>query len=183
MALRLFRVSTRRQGALLAAQAGVDIHLATKADRSRIAAELFPTLVGDLAYDRRYFDALGEDDDVQCFLAESDGKIIHYSWVFLDARNSPLVRVPFDRKVLLEGDAYIGPVFTSPDARGLVYLQVLSQILQSLKDGGRIRRLLLMVDGRRPAAVAFYRRLGFKQIDRHGQPVAGASPSSRASVA
>ena len=164
-------------------QAGVDIHVATKADRPRIVAELYPTLVGDLAYDRRYFDALGEDDDVQCFLAESDGKIIHYSWVFLDARNSPLVRVPFDRKALLVGDAYIGPVFTSPDARGLVYLQVLSQILQSLKDGGRVRRLLLMVDGRRPAAVAFYRRLGFKQIDRHGQPVAGASPSSRASVA
>lgn len=156
---------------VFASQAGVAVQIATPADRPRIEAELFPTLAGDLAYDRRYFEALGQDDDVKCFLAESGGKIIHYSWVFLDATNSPLLRVPFNRAALRAGDAYIGPVFTSPSARGLVYLQVLSEILRFLHEGGRVQRLLLMVDGRRPAAVAFYRRLGFRQITRHGKPV------------
>lgn len=168
---------------VFASQPGVAVHVAAPADRPRIEAELFPTLVGDLAYDRRYFEAIGEDADVKCFLAESGGKIIHYSWVFLDARNSPLVRVPFNRAALRAGDAYIGPVFTSPSARGLVYLHVLSEVLRFMHEGGRVRRLLLMVDGRRPAAVAFYRRLGFRQITRHGEPVTVVASRSRVPAA
>lgn len=137
---------------------GLACRLATSADRTRIVADVFPDLVGAFAYDRRYFDAIDADPDLTCYLAESDGKIVHYSWVRRDASRSPLPVLPFGPT--RPGDAYIGPVFTSPKARGLVYPFVLGEVLRDLKAAGSLR-LLLMVDGRRPAALGFYRRLGF----------------------
>lgn len=139
---------------------GLTARVATRADRERIVRDLFPELVGELEYDRRYFEAIDADPGFKCYVAESDGRIVHYSWVRLDAAESPLASLPFGP--LRPGDAYIGPVFTSPRARGMVYLFVLGDILRDLKAAGK-GRLLLMVDGRRPSAVGFYRRLGFKE--------------------
>ena len=136
---------------------------ATSADRGQVVHDVFPDLVGDLAHDRHYFETLGADDGVRCFLGEVNGRIVHYSWVILDARQSPVASLPIGP--LREGDVYLGPVFTSPRARGLVYPFVLGTILNELKRLGR-RRVLLMVDGRRPAAVGFYVRLGFAKTGR-----------------
>lgn len=138
--------------------AGVISRVATAADRERVEADLFPEMTGDLAYDRRYFEAIDADPGFKCYIAEADGRLVHYSWVRLDAAESPLASLPFGP--IRPGDSYIGPVFTSPKARGMIYLFVLGDVLRDLKAAGK-ERLLLMVDGRRPAAVGFYRRLGF----------------------
>ena len=140
----------------------IDVWQAKPSDIDRIRTDVFPHLAGDLAYEKRYFDRLGEAD-VHCFIAESAGAIVHYSWVFTDIFDSPMMDVPFDRRCLAAGDAYVGPVFTVPGARGMTYLSVLPKLLEYLRDRGSARALVL-VDGRTPAAVAFYKRLGFRVL-------------------
>lgn len=139
------------------------VRIATPDDMDRIKSEIFPVLEGDLSYDKRYFRLL-DQPDIKCFLAEKDGKLVHYSWVFMDASSSLLMDVPFDKRKLRQGDAFIGPVFTTPNARGLVYLHVLSVILHYLQSNEYARRALGFVDGRNPAAVSFFKRLGFTEI-------------------
>lgn len=141
----------------------ITVTIATLEDLDRIKAEIFPLLVGDLSYDRRYFELISHPN-IRCFLAERDNKLVHYSWVFLEAFNSPIMDVPFNKSKLKYGDAYIGPIFTSPAARGFIYLQVLSTILHYLKNNAGAQRVLILMDGRRRSAVSFYKRLGFTEI-------------------
>ena len=140
----------------------VVVRRATPADRKRIEEELFPHLIGEQSADREYFDNLSEVDP-QCFLAESNGRFVHYSWVFADVFASPMTRLPINQSRLRSGDAYVGPVFTSPDARGMIYLHVLPMILNYLKASG-LKRVWVLVDGRNPSAVSFYSRIGFKTL-------------------
>ncbi len=143
------------------------VRVATPEDMDRIEAELFPCLTGEMVYEKRYFDLLGQEG-VKCFIAEKNGRLVHYSWVFLDAASSPLVDTPFDKRQFHEGDAYVGPIFTNPSSRGFVYPHVLPRIQQYLKQRDRTKRLLVLVQGMNPAAVSFYMRMGFKQIgDAH----------------
>ena len=73
--------------------------------------------------------------------------------------------MPFDKSWLQQDDGFIGPVFTSPAARGMVYLQVLIQILHYLKQSGAAKRVVLFIDEKNSAAARiFYRRLGFREI-------------------
>jgi ribosomal protein S18 acetylase RimI-like enzyme len=139
------------------------VKVATFEDLDRIKSEIFPSLKGELNYEKRYFDFLGQEG-IMCFLAEKDGKLVHFSWVFLDAFKSPMMDVPFDKSMLKKGDAYIGPIFTNRAARGLVYLQVLSKILLYLKENGYANRVVLFVEGRNSSAVSFYKRLGFREM-------------------
>ncbi len=140
----------------------INVWQAGPSDIDRIRADVFPHLTGDLAHEKRYFDHLGEAD-ARCFVAESGGAIVHYSWVFTDVFRSPMMDVPFDRRLLGKKDAYVGPVFTAPGARGMTYLYVLPRLLAYLRDAGAGRALVL-VDGRNPAAVGFYKRLGFRVV-------------------
>ena len=128
----------------------------------RIKEDIFPHLTGENAYDRKYFDQLGVADPC-CFLAETEGAIIHYSWVFLNVVESPLMAVPFDSSQLRDDDSYVGPVFTRPGARGMTYLYVLPVLLDYLREQNK-KRALVLVDGRNRAAVKFYTRLGFKVL-------------------
>lgn len=146
----------------------ISVRIATPEDQDRIESDIFPLLEGPLAYEKKYFRLLG-DPDVRCFLAESDRKLVHYSWVFLDAFQSPIVEPPFDRSQLRAKDAYVGPIFTSPACRGFVYLQVLSEILRFLRNEVSCERALVLVQGKNPSAVSFYKRMGFKEISG-GQP-------------
>jgi len=143
--------------------AALTVRVATPADLGRIQAELFPEMKGEQAYETRYFDLLGHDR-VRCFVAEREGRLVHYSWVFLDAHTSPIMDTPLDQRKLRKGDVYIGPVFTSPMARGFIYPQVLSSIVRYLKDTPGATRIVLLVQGRNPAAVTFYKRLRFEEI-------------------
>ena len=149
-------------------QEPINVRIATPADLTRIETELFPYMLDALYYDKRYFNLLGQPG-VKCFLAECRGRLVHYSWVFLDASLSPIVEVPFDRSQLRAKDAYVGPIFTSPDYRGFVYLQVLSAILRFLRDEVSCERALVLVQGKNPSAVSFYKRMGFKVI-KDAQP-------------
>ena len=141
----------------------ITVRVATLDDLERIKAEIFPLLDAELAYDIRYFESLSLPK-IKCFVAETGGKLVHYSWVFTDAFSSPLMDTPFDKSKLTTDDAYIGPIFTSPGARGFIYMHVLPDILSYLKENSRAKRALLLVDGRNPAAVSFNKRLGYKEI-------------------
>lgn len=140
------------------------VRVATRADLSRIHDELFPEMQGEQIYDKRYFDRLG-DDGVVCFIAERDGRLIHYSWVFFDLHVSPLAGAPVDRSCIREGDVFVGPVFTIPTARGFVYPHVLSTIIRYLQAQPMARRIVIFVYEKNPGAVAFHKRMGFTEME------------------
>jgi GNAT superfamily N-acetyltransferase len=143
---------------------GITVRIASTDDLARIQSDIFPLLEGHLSYDKRYFRLL-DQPNIKCFLAEKDNKVIHYGWLFMDAIDSPLMDVPFDKTKLQKGNAYIGPFFTSPNVRrGGISLHVHLMILHYLKDNTDVRRLLVLVQGKNPSAVSFYKRLGFKEI-------------------
>lgn len=147
--------------------ASIVIREATPLDVPRIQREVFPFLVGNLEYERRYFQSIGESSSVRCYLAEVSGSIVHYSWVNLNARASVLATLPVG--ALSDNDVYIGPVFTRPDAPGAIYPSVLTRVLRDLR-ALKKDRLLLMVDGRVSALPRFYRRIGFQQTGRPPGP-------------
>jgi GNAT superfamily N-acetyltransferase len=145
------------------AKGPLSVRIATLEDMARIESEIFPALDAEMQYEKRYFRFIG-DPKIKCFLAEHEGKLVHYSWVFLDASRSLLAEVPFDQKKLTSNDAFIGPVFTNQSARGLVYFHVMSAILDYLKNNTGASRAIVFFDGKNPAAASFYKRLGFKEI-------------------
>lgn len=139
------------------------VRVAEAADCARIEAELYPEMRGEQAEETKYFGLVG-DPGVRCFIGDRDGRLVHYSWVFLDAGASPIVDTPFNRQHLQPGDVYIGPIFTVPGARGFIYPQVLATIVRYLKSQPGARRIVVLVQGKNPAAVSFYKRLGFIEI-------------------
>lgn len=141
----------------------ITIRIATVEDMARIELEIFPELTSEMKYERRYFRLIGEAKII-CFLAEHDNRLVHYSWVFLDASRSLLAEVPFYQNQLTDTDAFIGPVFTSQSARGLVYFHVLAAILDYLKKNTSARRAIVFFDGKNPSAASFYKRIGFNEI-------------------
>lgn len=141
----------------------ISVRIATREDMTWIKSELFPYLTGDLAYEKRYFELL-DHPRIKCFLAQKDGKLVHYSWVFVDVFESPLMKLPFDKAKLKQGDAYIGPIFTCPEARGFIYLHVLSRILCDLKENNLASRVIVLVERKSASAVSFYKRLGFREV-------------------
>jgi len=145
------------------ASSAVSVRIAEPADMPKIKDELFPVMTGEQTEETKYFDLVGHPD-VRCFMAEKEGRLVHYSWVFLDAGSSPLVDTPFDGRLVCGGDAYIGPIFTAPGARGFIYPQVLSNIVRFLKEDPAVRRIVVLVQGKNPAAVSFYKRIGFSEI-------------------
>lgn len=152
------------QTVTMAPNSALTIRVATMADAARIHSELFTEMQGEQSYDKRYFDLLGRDD-VLCFVAERGGRLIHYSWVFFDVGASPMVETPVDRRCLREGDVFVGPVFTVPDARGFVYPHVLSAIIRQLQGTLGARRIVLFVYEKNQGAVAFHKRMGFTDIE------------------
>lgn len=141
----------------------VTIRRAEIADRTRIEAELFPFVGESEENDKRYIALLGTPG-VHCFVGEWDGRLVHYCWLFEDARRSPLLDTPFVQRRISDGDAYIGPAFTSPHARGRwIFPQSLSAILAYCAEKTSTRRLLLFVHKKNPGAVQFYTRLGFQR--------------------
>lgn len=141
----------------------VTIRRAEIADRVRIESELFPCIRESEENDKRYITLLGTPG-VHCFLGEWEGRLVHYCWLFEDAHRSPLLDTSFDRRRISDGDAYIGPAFTSPHARGRwIFPKSLSAILVYLADNTSARRLLLFVHKKNPGAIQFFSRLGFQR--------------------
>ena len=142
---------------------GLDSRIATVSDVVHLEAEFFGSSKWPDDYDRRYLPLIGSSG-VWCFLGERDGKLVHYSWVFLDASSSPLAEVPFEVSRLKPGDVYIGPVFTDPSARGFVYPSVLSTIVGKLREHVDSKRILVLVAGDNRPAISFYKKMGFREI-------------------
>lgn len=142
----------------------VKFRVATIEDIERVKTELFPVIDNSIENDKRYFQLIGKKD-IQCFLAEKDNKLIHYSWAFTNLSYAPIMGTPFRKSKLKERDVFVGPVFTSPKIRGAwVFPYVLMNIIHYIKKYTIANRIILFVDGRNPAAVCFFERLGFKKI-------------------
>lgn len=159
-----FHMPVKRDCLTVPYDPAVTIRRAEVADRVRIETELFPFVGEKEANDKRYIALLGTPG-VHCFVGEWGGRLVHYCWLFEDVCCSPLLDTPFDRRRIGEGDAYIGPAFTSPHARGRwIFPQSLSAIVSYLDQETSARRLLLFVHKDNPGAVRFFTRLGFQRF-------------------
>lgn len=140
------------------------VYVAGQNDRARIQLEIVPFISDDEENDKRYFKLLGQPG-VSCFLAEKAGVLIHYTWLFWDAMQSPLSATHFPKELIQEGDGYVGPAFTSPSARGTwIYPHVLAKVLSFAKETAKRKRVILFVNGKNPSSVNFFERLGFQKL-------------------
>lgn len=141
----------------------VALRKATSEDLPKIKQELFLYMEGDEG-DKEYFKFLGQEG-IECFLVERDGILVNFTWLFTDLTHAPIMRTPLPKKKLRKGDAFIGPIFTRPDVRGLwIFPSVLAHIVDDLKGSKGIYRALVFVYDKNPGAVRFYERLGFERL-------------------
>ncbi len=146
---------------------GVQIRRARASDRVAIERDVFPLITPDIENDKRYFSLLG-NPEVQCFIALYNDRIVHYTWVFMNAKESPLMSTPFDRCAIRAGDMYIGPAFTAEAMRGVwIYPAVLATIWEELSHESGLKRALLFVSPHNRGAVPFFQRFGFRPIQQH----------------
>ncbi len=138
---------------------------ATALEQARIERELFPAMGGEQEYDRKYFREYLGHPRVRCFLAEREGVFVHYTWVFLDARDSPVMRLPRVRGKISDNDCYVGPAWTHPSARGhWLYPAVMRRVIEEVRVIEQARRIVLVVAGSNASGINFFTRLGFERL-------------------
>ena len=134
-------------------------------DYTKIKNDLYPYMGHKQEFDKKYLDQISETG-VNCFIAEVDNKVIHYSMVFDSAIESPLVQTPFDKQMINQDDVYLGNAFTIPSARGKwIHPHVVLPIIKYLQNETNATRALFLVHEDTPGAVGFFSRLGFKVIE------------------
>lgn len=132
-------------------------------DLPRIARELTARMRENPG-DAQYFVLLGTPG-AECFLVEQGGTFVHFTWLFTDLTHAPIMRTPLARWRVRAGDAFIGPLYTRPDARGAwIFPTVLAHVLSLLRERATHRRALVFVHVANPGAVRFYERFGFERI-------------------
>ncbi|MDC3240695.1 hypothetical protein OAU43_06120 [Gammaproteobacteria bacterium] len=143
---------------------GLNIYLADISDKEKIKADLYPYFDNQQNYFKQYLSF--DDNDVLCYLASKETKIVHYFLVFKNAKNSPLNKTRFKTKIgNYDHAAYLGNAFTiSSERGGWIVLQVLSVIINELKISYNIKNALVLVHPDTPGALKFYQRLGFKRV-------------------
>ena len=140
--------------------------IAVKTDLPKIKNDIYPFLTEKQENDKRYIEAIGLSN-VKCFLAEKNNKLIHYSLLFENAINSPLIQTPIIKRKINLTDAYLGSVFTIPDYRGLwIVPQAILCIFSYLHKKTNIKRILAIVHKDTPGAEIFYKRLGFNEMKK-----------------
>lgn len=140
------------------------VRIATRDDIPRIKRDIFPLLTSKEQNDKNSFHEI-EKNGLKCFIAERDNKIVHYFLVHENARESGLMKTPFDKAKVLDRDAYLVSTFTSPNSRGLwIVPHTLLRIFEYLKNNTAVSRVLVLVHKDTLGAEAFYRRLGFSVI-------------------
>jgi len=137
----------------------------TKKDIKKIEEDLFPFFTYKQQYDKRFIYNLGEKG-INCFLAEKNGKFVHYFMVFSNANQSPLMKTPFNKRRIKDNDIYIGNAFTVPFERGsLILPSVLNEIFKYFKNNFKLKkRAILLVHEDTLGAVKFFSILGFNKI-------------------
>jgi ribosomal protein S18 acetylase RimI-like enzyme len=141
------------------------IRVASREDIPKIEQNICPFLTVTEENDKRYFSRIGEDG-FKCFIAERDNRVVHYFLVDERAKESVLMKTPFDKAKVRDQDAYLVSTFTNPDSRGLwIVPHTLLKIFEYLKKRTDVSRVLVLVHQDTPGAEGFYRRLGFSKID------------------
>ena len=141
------------------------IRVTNREDIPKIEKDIYPLLSPNEQNDKKSFSEIGKNGLI-CFIAERDNKIVHYFLVHERARESGLMKTPFDKTKILDKDAYLVSTFTSPDSRGLwIVPHTLLKIFDHLKNNTAVSRVLVLVHKDTLGAEAFYRRLGFSVIN------------------
>lgn len=142
-----------------------NIRIATKGDIIKIENDIYPFTGKREEYDKRFISKIGEENII-VVLMEKNNKIIHYSLVFKNAIDSPLIKTPLKKHHFNKESAYLGSVFTVPNQRGAFILpSVLGFIIKYLTENSKINRLILLVHPKTTGASKFYQALGFKKIN------------------
>jgi len=150
----------------------VKIIIANQMDISQIEEDIFPYMPELATSDKREISEIGKDSMV-CFLALKDKKFIHYTLIYPDAFDSPLMDTPFEKELLSKQHAYLSTAFTVDSERGSwVHLQALSFILDYLKAESQIEKTINLVHPNVLGSVDYFKRLGFKQVSGPSLPVA-----------
>jgi len=141
------------------------IRIAGKDDIAQIKNDIYPLLTEKEGNDKRYFEKIGTPH-VKCFLAEKDNRLVHYSLLFENAKNSPIIQTPIISSKVELTDAYLGTVFTIPEARGLMIMpHTVLRIFSHLYKNTSTKRILVIVHKSTFGAEGFYRRNGFNVMN------------------
>ena len=141
------------------------IRIAGKDDIAQIKNDIYPFLTEKEGNDKRYIEKIGTTQ-VKCFLAERQSKIVHYSLLFENAINSPIMQTPIIKSKINSSDAYLGTVFTIPEARGLrIMPHTVLRIFSHLYKNTSTKRILVIVHKSTFGAEGFYRRNGFNVMN------------------
>jgi GNAT superfamily N-acetyltransferase len=134
-------------------------------DIEKIITDIYPYMGEIQEFDKQFIERVG-DSNYECFITEKDCKLVSYLIVFKKANQSPLMKMPFKKKLITESDACLGSAFTVPDARGMwIIPHVLLTIIDYLQKESSALRILLLMNVDTPGALGFYKRLGFKIIE------------------
>ena len=80
---------------------------------------------------------------------------------------SPLIKTPFNKKLIHSNDSYLGGTFTIPKERGQwLTLYSLSTILLYLRDSVKAKKAYVLVHKNTPGAKDFYKKIGFSVINK-----------------
>ena len=143
----------------------LNIRIAEKNDIKKIVKDIYPFISKREKYDKRFISRIG-DENIVVFIYEKNNKIIHYSLIFKNAIDSPLIKTPLNKSHITNGSAYLGSVFTVPNERGIFILpSVLGYIVKYFSENSKIKRLILLVHPKTTGATRFYEALGFKKIN------------------
>tara|TARA_Y100001968_G_scaffold327251_1_gene371906 strand:+ start:7058 stop:7564 length:507 start_codon:yes stop_codon:yes gene_type:complete len=144
-----------------------EIRIAHPDDLSSIKADLYPKMKDH--YDIRYFRRLGEEE-IDCFLCEQSGTLIHYSWIFYDLAKSPLISLPMNRRRFGKKNIWWGPTFTIPNSRGIIYPYIFSKIVIFLRSKKLYDHILITAHKGNKGAVSYYKNLGFVELPAQPKP-------------
>ncbi len=149
----------------------VKILIANKDDIEKIKQDIFPYMPELATSDKREILGIGKDNMV-CFLAEKDNKFVHYTLIYTNIFNSPLMRTPFDRSLITPQHAYLSSAYTIDSERGgWIHLQALCYILEYLKTETLLKKTINLVHPNVLGSINYFNRLGFKQISDSSLPV------------
>ncbi len=102
-------------------------------------------------------------EETQCYLAKSERRILHASWVTTEAVWTREVRRYFKPP---RGDAYLFASFTRPEARGRGIYPFVLRALSVRLEARSIARIWIGVIGDNPASFKAVRKAGFSEAFR-----------------
>lgn len=148
----------------------IKIFIASESDVEKIKNDIFPFMPELAISDRREILEIGKKD-MLCFLAEKENKFIHYTLIYTNIFDSPLMQTPFDPSSISSEHAYLSSAYTVDSERGSwVHLQALSYILNYLKTNTALKKTINLVHPNVVGSINYFNRIGFKIISGRKPP-------------